>query len=442
MEELFLDYLKNNSLLNRKILLAVSGGVDSMVMVHLFLRAKVNIGVAHCNFQLRGGDALEDENLVVRETEKQDIPSHVIRFKTVSYAKKHGLSIQMAARELRYNWFEQICKLHNYSFIATAHHQDDSIETFLLNLLRPTGIAGLHGINDIPPNIIRPIIFADKEQIRTYAKEHNILYREDISNASDHYQRNYIRHRIIPQFKELNPNFTKILQKSIEIISKQEIVYKEHIHQTLKSCVIKDEDEYVVEIDKIKQLYPLDVYLFELLHSFGYNYTHVKDLIQCMETKEEKMFISPSCRLLKTRDRLIIIPVLEEETPFFILDELDKDLFFSAGLTMEIKERCDDFLFENNPNIAYFDLDRLSFPLQIRDWRYGDYFYPFGGKGKKKLSDFFSDMKFNSIEKHTTKLLCDGNEDILWIIGLRSDNRYRVKKSTRRILVLKSRFSI
>jgi tRNA(Ile)-lysidine synthase len=439
MKNNFLGYLKNNSLLNHKILLAVSGGVDSMVMLHLFLQAKVQIGIAHCNFQLRGGEAFEDEKLVLTEAEKYGIPNHIIRFETKEYAEKQGLSIQMAARELRYNWFEQIRNMYNYAFIATAHHRDDNVETFLLNLLRKTGISGLHGIQDTS-NIIRPLLFTDKEQIKTYAKLYNIPYREDASNANDYYQRNYIRQHIIPEFKKLNPNFTQTLIDTIRIISKQEIVYKEHIRQTIRSFMTKIDEDYIVEIEKIKRLSPLDIYLFECLYPFGFNATQVMDVIHCLETKEEKTFTSSSNRLLKTRDTLKIIPFVQDKITASILDKPDQSLFLLAGMLMEIKDNYRDFPFEPNPSVAYFDLDKITFPLQIRTWQHGDFFYPFGGKGKKKLSDFFSDQKLNSIEKQTTKLLCNANGNILWITGFRSDDRYKVTQSTRKILILKLNF--
>jgi tRNA(Ile)-lysidine synthase len=440
MKDILLDYLKSNFLLNHKILLAVSGGIDSMVMLHLFLQTKVHIGVAHCNFQLREEDSFEDEKLVLREASKYGIPAHVIRFETNDYAEQHGLSIQMAARELRYNWFEQIRITHDYTLIATAHHGDDNVETFLLNLLRKTGISGLHGIREKSTTIIRPMLFANKEQIKAYAKQHNVSYREDASNASDYYQRNYIRRHVIPEFKKLNPNFTKTLLDSIQIISKQEIVYRTHIEQTLKSLLVRKDDEYIVEIEKIRRLAPLDIYLFECLHPFGFNGSQVADLIQCLETNEEKIFTSLSYKLLKTRNTLKIVPLEKPKISISILDKPDELLFLSVALFMETKDNCNDFLFEKNHAVAYFDLDKIVFPLQIRPWKQGDIFYPFGGKGKKKLSDFFSDQKLNSIEKHTTKLLCNANGDILWVIGKRSDNRYRVTQSTRKILILKSDF--
>jgi len=435
MKDNFLDFLSNNKLNHQKILLAVSGGVDSMVMLHLFLQSAAAVGIAHCNFQLRGNDALEDEDFVLLQAKKYGVESYAIRFDTKEYAEKKGLSIQMAARELRYNWFKKIQKKYQYDYIATAHHKDDVVETFLLNLLRKTGISGLHGIKNMSKNIIRPLLFADKKEILDYARKHNIAYREDITNADDHYKRNYIRHHIIPEFKKLNPNFTKTLMDSIDIISKQEIVYKKHIDRTIQSFLT---DSHTIEIEKIKHFQPLDIYLFEYLHYFGFNHAQVNDIIQCMDTTEERTFVSPTNKLLKTRKTLKIISLYENETKISTIENLDKELFLRAKICMKIKETHPDFSFDKDLSVAYFDLDKITFPLQIRSWQDGDFFYPFGSKGKKKLSNLFSELKFSSLEKQTAKLLCNCNGDILWIIGIRSDNRYRVISSTQKILVLKT----
>jgi len=376
---------------------------------------------------------LEDEKFVLSEASKYGITTHNIRFETKDYAQENGLSIQMAARELRYNWFEQIREKYKYDYIATAHHSDDVIETFLLNLLRKTGISGLHGIKHKSGNIIRPMLFANKEEILRYAIENQVNYREDLSNTDDHYQRNYIRHHIIPEFKKLNPNFAKTLLDSINIISKQEAIYKEYTYQTLQSFLT---DKHTVEIEKIKNLQPLDIYLFEFLSPFGFNHAQVNDIIQCLDTTEEKTFISLTNKLLKTRKTLKITPLHEPKTEISTIENLDAELFLSAGIRMEIRDVCPNFSFDKDPSVAYFDLDKITFPLQIRTWQDGDFFYPFGGKGKKKLSDLFSELKLDSMEKQTTKLLCNNNGDILWIIGIRSDNRYKVTAKTQKILVV------
>jgi tRNA(Ile)-lysidine synthase len=310
------------------------------------------------------------------------------------------------------------------------------VETFLLNLLRKTGIGGLHGIKNVSGKLIRPLLFANKADILDFANKNCIAYREDISNADDHYKRNYIRHHIIPEFKKLNSNFAKTLIDSIDILSKQETVYREHVNQTLQSFLTVKNDEYTINIEKIHYLQPLDVYLFEFLHPFGFNHAQINDVIQCLDTTEEKIFFSPTNKLLKTRKTLKITTLNENKTPISIIENLDSELFLSAGIRMEIRNACPNFSFDKDSSAAYFDLDKISFPLQIRGWQDGDFFYPFGGKGKKKLSDLFSELKLTSTEKQKTKLLCNSNGDILWVVGIRSDDRYKVSGGTRKVVVV------
>ena len=437
MKDHLILYLKENIHIGvtDKVLLAVSGGVDSMVMLNLFLQAKIPIGIAHCNFQLREEDSYGDEKLVSDMAKKNEITCHTIRFNTKEYAEQKGLSIQMAARELRYNWFEQVRREHNYTFIATAHHSDDVVETFFLNLLRKTGIAGLHGIKPQSGYIIRPMLFADKAKIADYAKKNNIVYRDDVSNADDHYMRNYIRLHIIPEFHQLKPNFKSTLLESIRIIAKQETVFNNHISQIKKSILKEDTFGNIsIDLHVLENISQKDVYLYEILRPFGFNETQIFDLINCMETTEEKTFASLSHRLLKTRTDIRIFPNIEEKQDIIIIQNPTQDSFFQIGIVINICENSDSFVFENNPNIAYFDLDKLSFPLHVRIWKTGDYFYPFGGKGKKKLSDLFSDLKLTSMEKQSVKLLCDSNGDIVWVMNLRSDNRYKITKNTKNIM--------
>ena len=437
MENLLISYLKNNIHIaaTDSVLLAVSGGIDSMVMLNLFLQAKIPIGIAHCNFQLRGQDSFGDEQLVSETAKRHGIAFHVIRFNTKDYAQKKGLSIQMAARELRYNWFEQIRKEHHYIFIATAHHGDDVVETFFLNLLRKTGIAGLHGIKPQLGYIIRPMLFADKASITDYAKKNNIAYRDDVTNVDDHYMRNYIRLHIIPAFQQLKPNFNDTLLESIQIIAKQETVFNNHISQ-IKESILKEDflGNNAIDLQMLKNISHADVYLYEILRPFGFNETQVFDLISCLETTEEKEFVSISHRLVKTRTSINIFPNVEAKQNTVIIQSSAQESFSQVGITMNIYENSDSFIFENNPKIAYFDSDKLSFPMQVRNWQAGDSFYPFGGKGKKKLSDLFSDLKLSGKEKQSMKLLCNANGDIVWAMGLRSDNRYKVTKETKNIV--------
>lgn len=440
MKNNLLKFISEKKLISKqdKILLAVSGGIDSMVMLHLFIQAKIPVGVAHCNFQLRREDSNGDEKFVLDFARKHKLDIHTIRFNTKEYAHENSLSTQMAARELRYNWFEQIRNEYGYTFIATAHHSDDVVETFLLNLLRKTGISGLHGIKVKSGFIIRPMLFASKKEIIEYAKKQNIFHREDVTNADDHYKRNYIRHHIIPDFQQLDPSFNTILLKSISIISKQETLYKEYVLNSINSIVKENTKSSFIEIEHLKKLSYPDVYLFELLHPLGFNDVQIQDLIACLDITEEKVFLSPLFELIKTRKTIEWHSIQSLKDKFSTIENINE--FAKNGISITICENSSDFVFDNNSFIAYLDIEKLSFPLEIRHWKTGDYFYPFGGKGKKKLSDFFSDLKLNSIEKQNVKLLCNANGDIVWTIGFRSDNRYKVIKSTQNILICRLDF--
>ena len=432
----FQQYCAEQALFGRedKVLLAVSGGVDSMVMWDLFRQSDANIGVAHCNFQLRGNDSFDDEHFVTEISQKNETPLHLTRFNTSEFAQKNGISIQMAARELRYNWFEQIRTRYSYNYIATAHHSDDVLEGFFLNLLRKTGISGLHGILPKSNHLIRPMLFASKTDILQYADNQNIAFREDCTNSDDHYQRNYIRLHIIPAFKTLKNNFSNTLLDSISIISKQEAVYKNHIQEIAKTLIDNTFQTMEIAVEKIKKLPYPEVYLFEILSPFGFNEFQIENILKSIDEKEEKTIYSPSHQLLKGRTALIVSPIENEIPQDIIIEKPDSESFRKCGIHIEIIPNNKDFIFENDPAIAYFDLDKLIFPLVLRTWKHGDFFLPFGGKGKKKISDLFSDAKLNSLEKKQCKLLCNSNKDIIWVVGMRSANPYRVTAKTKNIL--------
>jgi tRNA(Ile)-lysidine synthase len=434
----FQQYCALHALFEKKdrILLAVSGGVDSMTMWDLFLKSGEDIGVAHCNFQLRGGDSLEDEDFVKKTAEKTATPLHNVRFDTEEYAQAKGISIQMAARELRYNWFERIRQEHHYDFIATAHHRDDVLEGFFLNLLRKTGIGGLHGIRPKSNYLIHPLLFASKEDILQYAENQNIAFREDISNLDDHYQRNYIRHHIIPAFKELKGNFADILSDSIALIAKQEAAYKNHVQEMAKQLIHNTSDGMELSIEEIKKLDFPALYLFEMLSPCKFSESQIENIVKSMDEREEKIVYSSSHQLLKGRKSLIVKPFENKIPQEIIIEKSDNESFQKRGIKIEILSNHPQFVFENHSHTAYFDLDKLSFPLVLRTWKHGDYFFPFGGKGRKKISDLFTDAKLNSIEKKQVKLLCNSNKDIVWVAGMRSDNRYRVTAKTENILVM------
>lgn len=434
----FINYIDKNQLIltSQTTLLTISGGVDSMVMLHLFAQSPFPFVIAHCNFQLRGKDADGDELLVKQTAEKLNILFYSIRFETKDYAEKHKISIQMAARELRYQWFDQLARKYSYHRIATAHHQDDNIETFFVNMLRKTGLKGLRGIQPMSGKIIRPLLFASKKDIEAYATANNILFREDKSNKSDYYIRNYIRHHIIPSFRELQAHFDENMMGTIDILSNQEAVYAAHIQ------VIKDEimhtykNGFSIDISKLKILAHTKTYLFECLYPFGFNASQIDDIVLTLDKESGKIFLSDTHRVLKDRHLLVIEPIkLSESTVYRIEENFKDNVMIQHALKFELISTLNKLnLKETNSGIAYFDAGLITYPLYIRKWKQGDVFYPFGMRGKKKLSDYFSDMKLSLFDKKSIDILCNADGDILWIIGMRSDNRYRITAQTTQML--------
>ncbi|MDQ3046318.1 MAG: tRNA lysidine(34) synthetase TilS [Bacteroidota bacterium] len=435
----FNAYIQQHELFEKtdKILLTVSGGIDSVVMCNLFHEAGIEFGIAHCNFGLRGNESEEDETFVEELAESMGVPFHTITFNTSAYAKKNKTSIQTAARTLRYEWFEEIRKNFNYKFIATAHHSDDSIETFFLNLLRGTGIGGLHGIRQKNGRIIRPLLFSSKESIIGYAKKNKIAFRNDSSNDSDNYSRNKIRHKVLPLLKEFNPSLEHSILKSIQQIADAEIIYLQEIERARKSFCKKHQDGFRISIKKLKSLHPVETYLFEFLRPFGFNSTDAANILSSLENISGKQFLSASHRLIKDREYLLIEKIIFDE-----VQPLEKTGIKSGQKEVSlndfslqfksIKKLKNQELFQDENN-ACIDKDKLEFPLHLRKWEKGDYFYPLGMKGKKKkLSDFFVDRKIPLPVKEKTWLLCSGDQ-IVWVVGQRLDERFKVTDSTTKI---------
>lgn len=438
MEHAFELYIAKHRLLqaHHKVLLAVSGGADSMVMLHLFHHQSYPIAIAHCNFQLRGEDSLKDENMVLQYAHTHHIQVFHTRFDTRAYCQSKGISIEMGARELRYQWFEQICNTHHFDYLATAHHMDDSIETFFLNAARKTGIGGLHGILPVSGRVIHPMLFCTKKEIIAYADKHHIPYREDITNKEDDVQRNFIRLNIIPLFEQLRPDFKQNLNATIQILQQQEIIYRQHISEIKSGLVHASQNALNIDIDQLSSCYPLATYLYECIRDYGFNISQVENIIATLNDKEEKQFFSRTHLLTKTRTTLSVTPLENNavSNPIFQADSWQA--LKTIGIQYEIRDFTPDFQFQNQPHTAYFDLDKITFPLSVRYWNKGDYFYPVHGKGKKKLSDYFTNIKLGGQEKKQIRLLVNANNDILWIIAHRSDNRYAVTKNTKKVLIL------
>lgn len=420
-----------------KILLTVSGGADSVVMAHLFYNADYEFAVAHCNFGLRGKESDEDEDFVEKLT--QDVfgkEFFTVRFDTDAYAKEHKLSIQQAARELRYIWFEKLRAKNKLACIATAHHADDQLETFFINLMRGTGISGLSGIPLKQNNIIRPLLFASRMEIEEYAKTNHLEFRNDSSNQSDKYLRNKIRLKLFPLLEKMNPAFRDTVSQSIQNLKSTELIYKEQL-QKLNLKQTDKNGEIRIEINRLKALKPGPHYLFEMISEYGFNRSVCNDIFKSLDGISGKQFYSPTHVLIRDREHLIVYPnqiVMDQTSEYLIVfgaSELSEPMHLKLK---EIKNAGDHDLNQGD-DVAMVDMDRLTFPLVLRKWQEGDFFYPLGMKTKKKLSDFFIDNKMSLKEKSDTWLLCSCKE-IVWVVGYRIDERYKVRPKTNNIFVI------
>ncbi len=432
----FKQFVNQNGLFDRShsLLAAVSGGADSVVMLHLLAQCRLKVAVAHCNFQLRGADADGDEEFVRQQAAKYQMPFFSIRFNTLAYADEHKLSVEMAARELRYNWFAQLAAEHHFDRILTAHHLNDNIETLMLNLTRGTGINGLTGIAAINGNIARPLLFATRSHIEEYARLNNLAFRTDSTNLSDDYQRNIIRHRIVPVLKELNPAFEERMSKNFNHIRQAADIYNWYVEKVSAEVVKTDGQQTIIDAENLMQQQFAEAVLYECIRPFGFNSSQTRDIIKTVGQKSGNTFQSASHRLLVDRSHIIIESI--EKIDFQPIEIESPRNIESLGLTMRVVT-IEDFALDKRPCVACLDFDKLQFPLTIRLWQHGDFFYPIGMSKAQKLSDFFVNNKVNVFDKERVMVLTSG-EKIAWIIGYRPDNRFKISDKTQRVLLLET----
>lgn len=436
----FITYNKKENLFRQadKIMLAVSGGVDSVVMTELFRQAGVNFGMAHVNFNLRGAESDRDEDFVRGLAAKYQVPLYIRHFQTKSYARQNKLSVQVAARQLRYQWFQLLLGESDYAFVATAHNMDDQIETFLINLARGTGIAGLRGIPARQDQVIRPLLFASRDQIVNFARDNQLNFVEDSSNRSLHYSRNRIRHRIIPQMEQLNPSFRKEMRLTMEHISDAWEIYRQAIERERDRILVPSRNNLMIPVNELKKLSPGKTWLFEFISGFGFSAATVNDIWEALDEQPGKVFFSQTHRLVKDRENLIIEP-LSRLTGMDIsseasINDFTGDFLLEHPVRLHFKKILKEgYEIPGQPEVASFDQDKVDFPLSIRRWEKGDHFYPFGLAKRKKLSDFFIDLKLSLPQKENAWLLISGGR-IAWVIGHRTDERFRIDDGTSRIL--------
>ncbi len=411
----------------KKLLLATSGGIDSMVMIHLFQQLNYEIALAHCNFQLRGMESFGDQTFVQEYADANKIPIYSTLFDTEAFAKDYKLSTQVAARELRYNWFYELLENEKFDYLLTAHHADDNIETFLINLTRGTGIEGLTGIPEQNEQVVRPLLIFSRAEIEAYAKENNIEWREDSSNASDKYLRNKIRHDLVPLFKELNPNFLASFQKTQSYLQEAQIMIEDASIMIYQQVAAEKESAIHFDLKKLKQLPNYNSYLYQWLRE--YHFSAWEDIYELVNAQSGKQVFSENYRLLKDRDFLILEEIKPTIDETYRIEKNQSEV--KIPLKLAICKVNGISTLKNT--IIFVDEDKLQFPLIIRKWNEGDYFYPSGMNGKKKLSKYFKDEKFSLIDKENTWLLCS-DDQIVWVIGKRSDQRFIANTNTQHTL--------
>lgn len=420
-----------------RILVAVSGGKDSMTLLHLLHEAKISIGIAHCNFQLRGAESEGDQELVSATAKALNLPFYSTRFDTETHAANQQVSIQMAARELRYLWFETIRLQENYDYIAIAHHQNDVVETILINLIRGTGIAGMSGPKAKTGKIIRPLLGFSTDDILHYVQENRIAYREDSSNSSTKYLRNKVRLELIPLLRSMNPSIEQTLLDTIARVEDVSAIEKAYVESIKSKLVVQKGDAWHLSIRKLQDIVGLNTVLYHILSDFNFNSTVVQQLLEQLPSSHSgQEFLSPSHRLIRDREDLIIVPIKEAQQAasiHFRLNEMPISLG-SDSLRGSIQP-IEEVQINSNLNNAYLDADKISEPLTWRYWQAGDRFYPLGMNTQKNVSDLLTDAKVPLHEKEQQTVLLSG-ERIIWVLGQRIDQQYRITAETKKVLLL------
>lgn len=461
MEQDFLGYINDNHLFvpTERVLLAVSGGLDSATMAELFHRVGQPFAIAHVNFGLRDVESDADAAFVENKANQYGVPFHLTHFDTATVAAERGISIQMAARELRYGWFSELCTQYGYACVATAHHQNDVLETMLLNLTRGTGLAGLHGIAPRNDRVVRPVLFATRQELAKYAQDHNVTFREDRSNAEDKYARNRIRHHVVPVLADLNPGFWQTLPRTVERLRAAETLLQAELNRSWQATAELNGQTVLLPAHKVLALAEPVFQLAEWLKPFGFSADQARQMIDSLHREIGQQFQSASHRVthgrinqnrstpdgLATKDkpaslsglRLEPLPVLTEFT-YTLTDwpEMPIDVASRFTLKIDILDKPVDFPFPTDPLTACFDADRLTFPLTIRSWQLGDRFRPLGLNGHKLVSDLLNDLKLTRSEREQTTVLLSNNQ-IAWVIGRRIDHRFRVTAQTKRVVCVR-----
>jgi len=430
------NYIKKRELLNigNKIIVGFSGGVDSVVLLHILHNLGYNCIAAHCNFHLRGEESDRDEQFASEFADSLCLPFIKQDFDTQSVAKERGISIEMAARDLRYQWFAELKENQKADAIAVAHHRDDNIETLLLNLIRGTGIKGLTGIRPQNGSIVRPLLCVSRDEILQYAKKKNLPFINDSSNEQEVIIRNKIRLQLIPLLETINPSVREAIVRTIDNLDEVEKIYEAEVKKAISLVYNKDKER--ISIPLLKTFPSPESVLFELLKNYGFGEEVIREIYNSMDSQPGKMFCSSRYFIVKDREYFLLSPIVVKEEKEYLIQKNEK--FLEFPLRMEISLLVNDLNaeIEKNANVACLDFDKLQFPLKLRRWKTGDKFMPYGMKNFQKLSDFFSNQKFSKIQKENTWLLFSGKE-IVWVVNHRIDERFKAENLTKNRYILK-----
>ena len=411
-----------------KLILGISGGADSVCLMHVFLELGYSFELAHCNFNLRGEESDADEYFVKDLAKEHQLKIHIKQFDTLVYAAENKISTQMAARDLRYAWFEKLRIKSNAKYLAIAHHANDDVETFFINLVRGSGLKGFLGIKEKNNAIVRPLLSVSRLEIEQYLKDRGLVFREDSSNASVKYLRNKIRHELIPLLAQMNPSIQQTVKDEMRILDGVAQIYASKVEEVRKDLTQEKNGIVQLEISALLALNPLHSYLYELLSAYGFY--AVEAISKALQGQSGKQFFSSTHQLVVDREN-IFISLLNKENEVFEITE--KTISLVYPLEINFKVIADKTIIYDN-NIAQLDVEKLKFPLTLRKWKQGDKFMPLGMKKFKKLSDFFIDSKFSIIDKQEQWLLCSG-VDIVWVLGCRIDERYKLESNTKKVYI-------
>jgi tRNA(Ile)-lysidine synthase len=425
------------------LLLAVSGGIDSVVLCEIFHLLNYRFAIAHCNFQLRGEESEKDEAFVRDLAKRYSVPVWVKKFETEIYAAQNKISIQVAARTLRYGWFNELLetstaeKENRLNYIVTAHHSDDNIETVLMNFFKGTGITGMRGMLPKTGRLIRPLLFSAKKDLLAFAEAHQLAYREDSSNASDKYSRNYIRHQVVPLIEKLYPGAGENLIANINRFRDTEILYMQAIAVHKKRLLEYRNNEVYIPLLKLLKTDPLASVVYEIAKDYDFSSAQAEEIISLLHADTGKFILSATHRILKNRNWLIISPLQIQQSYISVIEKDTTQVLFEQGILRLHKKKAiinsGKPVFSTSPGIATFDLKDIRFPLLLRRWKTGDYFYPLGMAKKKKLSRFFIDQKLSLADKEKVWVL-EMNKKIIWVVNYRIDDRFKITDSTKEII--------